>query len=89
MIDLFVADKLEAVAGVRQQLVAYSGNDPSMRIMGDRFMDVPQAVAIPKGRKTTPVFLHAFVEEAKASGFVADALKRSGQIGALVAPASP
>ncbi len=89
MIDLFVADKLEAVAGVRQQLVAHSGADPSMRIMADRFMDVPQAVAIPKGRKVTPAFLHAFVEEMKASGFVADALKRSGQVGALVAPAAP
>lgn len=89
MIDLFTADKLEAVAGVRQQLVAYSGSDPSMRIMSDRFMDVPQAVAIPKGRKRTPAFLHAFVEEVKASGFVANALKRSGQVGALVAPAAP
>jgi polar amino acid transport system substrate-binding protein len=89
MIDLFISDKLEAVAGVRQQLVAYSGNDPSMRIMSDRFMDVPQAVAIPKGRKVTPAFLHAFVEEMKASGFVAAALKRSGQVGALVAPAAP
>lgn len=89
MIDLFVADKLEAVAGVRQQLVAHSGKDPAMRIMSDRFMDVPQAVATPKGRKATPAFLHAFVEEVKASGFVADALKRSGQVGALVAPAAP
>ncbi len=89
MIDLFVADKLEAVAGVRQQLVAHSGSDPSMRIMRDRFMDVPQAVATRKGRTVTPAFLHAFVEEMKASGFVAAALKRSGQAGAVVAPAAP
>jgi polar amino acid transport system substrate-binding protein len=89
MIDLFVADKLEAVAGVRQQLVAHSGADPSMRIMADRFMDVPQAVAIPKGRKVAPAFLRAFVEEMKSSGFVANALRRSGQVGALVAPAAP
>lgn len=89
MIDLFVADKLEAVAGVRQQLAAYAANDPSMRIMADRFMDVPQAVAIPKGRKNASAFLRAFVEEMKASGFVAEGLKRSGQVGALVAPAAP
>lgn len=89
MIDLFMADKLEAVAGVRQQLVAYAGSNPALRIMADRFMDVPQAVAIPKGRKATPAFLHAFVEEVKASGFVADALRRSGQAGAVVAPAAP
>ena len=89
MIDLFVADRLEAVAGVRQQLVAYAGSTTSLRIMNDRFMDVPQAVAIQKGRKVTPAFLHAFVEEVKASGFVVDALKRSGQVGAVVAPVSP
>jgi polar amino acid transport system substrate-binding protein len=86
MIDLFLADKLEAVAGVRQQLAAYASTDPSMRIMTDAFMDVPQAVAIPKGRKVAPAFLHAFVEAQKASGFVAEGLKRSGQVGARVAP---
>jgi polar amino acid transport system substrate-binding protein len=33
-------------------------------------------------------YLHAFVEDMKASGFVADALKRSNQSAAVVAPAS-
>jgi len=33
-------------------------------------------------------FLAAFVEEMKASGFVADALKRHGIAGASVAPGS-
>ncbi len=88
MIDLFLSDKLEAVAGVRQQLAAYAATDPDMRIMKDRFMDVPQAVGIPKGRKVAPAYLHAYVEEMKASGFVAAALKRSGQGDALVAPPS-
>lgn len=89
MIDLFLADKLEVVAGVRQQLAAYANTDPGLRIMTDKFMDVPQAVGIPKGRLLAPAFLHSFVEEMKASGFVADALRRSGQVGALVAPPSP
>jgi polar amino acid transport system substrate-binding protein len=89
MIDLFLADKLEAVAGVRQQLAAYASTDPSMRIMADKFMDVPQAVGIPRGRVLAPAYLHAFVEEMKSSGFVADALQRSGQAGALVAPPAP
>jgi polar amino acid transport system substrate-binding protein len=33
-------------------------------------------------------FLHDLVEELKANGFVADALARSGQRGATVAPPS-
>jgi polar amino acid transport system substrate-binding protein len=86
MIDLFLAEKLEAVAGVRQQLVAYASTDPTMRIMADRFMDVPQAVAVLKGRAAAPAYLRAFIEELKGSGFVAEALERSGQLGAKVAP---
>ncbi len=89
MIDLFLADKLEAVAGVRQQLAAYASTDAAMRIMSDRFMDVPQAVGIPKGRALAPSWLHSFVEEMKSSGFIAASLQRSGQVGALVAPAAP
>ena len=34
----------------------------------------------PKGRPAAAAYLHGFVEEMKASGFVADALKRSGQV---------
>jgi polar amino acid transport system substrate-binding protein len=40
------------------------------------------------GREAAPKYLRAFVEEMKASGFVADALKRSNQPDAAVAPAA-
>jgi polar amino acid transport system substrate-binding protein len=39
----------------------------------------------PKGRAAGAHYLDAFVEDVKASGFVADALKRSNQ-SAVVAP---
>lgn len=86
MIELFLAEKLEAVAGVRQQLEAYAATDPDMRIMSGRFMDVPQAVGIPKGRNAAAAYVSTFVEEAKASGFVARSLKASGQGSVPVAP---
>jgi len=41
-----------------------------------------------RGRETGATYLRAFVEEMKASGFVADALKRSNQPDAVVAPAA-
>ena len=41
----------------------------------------------PKGREKAARYLAGFVEEMKASGFVADALKRSNQPDAAVAPA--
>jgi polar amino acid transport system substrate-binding protein len=40
-----------------------------------------------KGRLAGAAYLRGFIEEMKQTGFVADALKRSGQGEATVAPA--
>jgi polar amino acid transport system substrate-binding protein len=88
MIDLFVKDKLEVAAGVRQPLAAYAATHPEMRVMDGRFMDIRQAMGTPKGRIAGARYLAAFVEEVKASGFVADALKRSNQSAAVAPPAA-
>jgi polar amino acid transport system substrate-binding protein len=87
MIDMFVNDKLEVAAGVRQPLEAYAKDHPEMRVMDGAFQEIQQAMGTPKGRVDGAKYLRAFVKEMKASGFVADALKRSGQ-SAKVAPAS-
>ena len=86
MIDLFLADKLEVAAGVRQPLVEYAKTNPGVRVMDGRFMEIQQAMGTPKGRASGADYLRAFVEDMKASGFVADALKRSNQPDAVVAP---
>lgn len=86
MVDLFLRDRLDAAAGVRQPLEDYAKTDPSVRVMSDRFMDIRQAMGTPQGRPAGAQYLKGFVEEMKASGFVADALKRSKQQ-ASVAPA--
>ena len=57
--------------------------------MDGRFMAIEQAMGTPKGRDAGASYLRGFVEELKASGFVADALARSGQHDAKVAPAAP
>ena len=86
-VDVFVADKLEVAAGVKQPMVAYAKTNPNVRIMDGRFMEIRQAMGTPKGRDAAARYLRGFVEEMKASGFVADALKRSNQPDAAVAPA--
>jgi polar amino acid transport system substrate-binding protein len=43
----------------------------------------------PGGREAAAGYLRSFVEEMKASGFVASALEKSGQRDAVVAPPSP
>ena len=86
-IDLFRAEKLDAVAGVRQPLVAYAKTHPDVRVMEGHFQEIRQAMGTPKGRPAAVAYLRTFIEEMKASGFVADALKRSNQLDAQVAPA--
>jgi polar amino acid transport system substrate-binding protein len=86
-IDLFRAEKLDAVAGVKQPLAEYAKQHPDVRVMEKSFQQIRQAMGTPKGRLAGAAYLRAFIEEMKASGFVADALKRSNQPDAQVAPA--
>ncbi len=88
MIEMFVNDKLEVAAGVKQPLVAYAKDHPEVRVMDGRFMEIQQAMGTPKGRLAGAAYLRAFVEEMKASGFVAEALKRSNQSATVAPPAA-
>jgi len=85
-VDLFIRDKLEVAAGVKQPLVAFAKNNPGVRIMDGRFMEIRQAMGTPKGREVAARYLHDFIEEMKSNGFVAEALQRSNQPDAAVAP---
>jgi len=88
-IEIFLKEKLEAVAGVKQPLVRFAQTHPNVRVMDGSFMAIEQAVGTPKGRDAGTRYLRAFVEEMKASGFVAQSLERSGQGDATVAPPVP
>ena len=50
-------------------------------------MEIPQAVGTAKTRRAETIrFLHGLVEELKSTGFVADALRRSGQTAPVAPP---
>ena len=86
-VDVFREQGLEAGAGIRQPMEAYVATRPDLRVVGERFMEIQQAVGTTVARRPETVqFLRDLVEELKASGFVADALSRSGQPAAAVAP---
>lgn len=82
----FEKEKLEALGGVKQLMMRYVKDNPNVRLMPERFMEIQQAMGTQKGRDVGARYLRAYVEEMKASGFVADALKRSNQPDASVAP---
>jgi polar amino acid transport system substrate-binding protein len=88
VVDAFLAQGADVAAGVKQQLEADAARLGGLRLLPGRFMVIEQAMGVPAGRgDAAQTALKAFVERAKASGFVADALKRHGIQGALVAPA--
>lgn len=83
----FIEQQLEVAAGIRQPMAAFVASQPGVRMLEPRFMEIQQAVGTSRGRESATInFLHAFVEELKADGFIADALRRSGQYDASVAP---
>ncbi len=83
------AGDVDVAAGIRQVLEVEAQRDPGVRVLAGRFMVIQQAMGLPASRGTAAAaLLAAFVEEMKASGFVADALTRHRIEGAIVAPAS-
>ena len=87
VVDTFVAQRADVAAGVRQQLEADAARIGALRLLGERFMVIRQAMGLAKTRGSEGAeSLERFVDDMKTSGFVAAALSRHGIRGALVAP---
>jgi polar amino acid transport system substrate-binding protein len=82
----FLDQKLEACGGVKQALQGFIAKNPNVRLIEPRFMEIRQAMGTAKGKLAGGAYLRSFIEEMKRNGFVADALKRSGQHDATVGP---
>jgi len=89
-IRLFREQGLDAGAGISQVISGFVAGHPGVRMIGEPFMQIRQALGTSRTRDPGTVrFLTAFIEELKASGFIRDALRRSGQDSALAAPPQP
>ena len=85
VMDLWVAGKLDAVAGVKPQLEADARRIPGLRMLPERFMAINQAMGTPRGREAGARYLRDFLDEMKTSGFVAGAFARNRITGAAMA----
>ncbi len=87
--DLFVKEKLDALAGLRPRLIKDVEKLPGSRLLEGKFSAVQQAIGTKPDRKAGIDFLRGFVEEAKASGLVKSLIEKHGVQGRLtVAPAA-
>jgi polar amino acid transport system substrate-binding protein len=87
VVPTFLDQKLEVAAGVKQQLEADARTTTGLRLLDERFMVIQQAMGTPKSRgEAAASVLSEFIEEMKASGSVAESLRRHGIVGATVGP---
>jgi len=84
--DLFVGQKMDALAGLKPRLLMDVAKLPGARLLDGQFTAVQQAIGTPKSRDAAAKYLRVFVEEVKASGLVAEAISRNAVKGVSVAP---
>ncbi|MFN0089677.1 MAG: transporter substrate-binding domain-containing protein [Acidimicrobiales bacterium] len=86
-LNAFVEQRLDALAGLRPRLITDVERLPGARILDGQFTAVQQAMGTPRGRDEAGIaYLRAFVEDAKASGFVAGLIDKHHVAGLSVAP---
>lgn len=86
-VDVFLAEGLEAAAGIRQPITQFVAENPDYRVIDERFMEIRQAVGTTKTRHPdTVTYLHTLVEDLKSTGFISTSLHHSNQPDAAVAP---
>ena len=87
VVDTLLKENYEVGAGVKQALENDARRVPGVRLLPGRFMVINQAMASQKGKDAGARYVREFIEEMKASGFVAKAIERHKQPSAVLAPA--
>jgi polar amino acid transport system substrate-binding protein len=85
--EAFVDQNLDALAGLRPRLLNDAERLPGSRILDGRFTAVQQAMGTPRSRDAAGFeYLEAYVEDCKATGFVASLIAKHRVSGLSVAP---
>ena len=88
IVKALLAGELDAYAGNRMRLDVAAKKTPGLRLLPDNFYGVEQAVIVPKGSTARLAIVKKFIDEARASGLIADAIAKAGLVGVDVAPAN-
>jgi polar amino acid transport system substrate-binding protein len=84
--QLWVKEKLDALAGLKPRLVADAEKHPGARVLEGRFSAVQQSIGTPKGRDRAAQYLRDFVVEGKRVGLFAKVIEQNGVRGVSPAP---
>ncbi len=86
VMENWVAGRLDCVGGIKLQLEADAKRIGGLRLLPGRFMAINQAMGTPRGRDAAARYVSEFLDEMKASGFVAKAFVSNAITGAVQAP---
>lgn len=75
-VDRFVEMKLDALAGLKPNLIADARRIPGSRVLDGRFTAVQQSIGVPRKRAAAAAYLAAFVSEITSSGLLRDLVTR-------------
>ncbi len=81
--ELFVTEKLDALAGLVPALKENTAKLPGSRVMDGRYTSVRQAIGTKHDNPALNAAAEAFIKDAKESGLVAELLEKHGVSGKL------
>src|SRR3954465_4806153 len=84
--ELFVDQRLGALAALRPGLMRDAQELPGSRVLDGQFTAVQQSIGVPKKHTAAARLLREFVEDVKRSGLVAELVSKHGVKGVRVAP---
>jgi polar amino acid transport system substrate-binding protein len=85
--ELLRSGQADAFASVRGVLLEYSAKLPGSRVLDEHYGANLVGMVVPKGQAARLAYISEFIEQAKASGLVQQAIERAGLPGYQVAPA--
>jgi polar amino acid transport system substrate-binding protein len=83
-VELFFADELDALAGIRPMLLEVERTRPGTRVLEGRFTVVRQAIGVPRARNAASNDLNAFVEDIRRSGFLEKTIRKNRILGVSI-----
>ncbi len=82
-----LAGEIDAFGANRQRLTNLLNEMPGYRLLPDSLFGVTQTIIVAKGKPDVLKAINGFIDDVRASGFLQNAVARSGVVGLEMAPA--
>ncbi|HEY4142353.1 MAG TPA: transporter substrate-binding domain-containing protein [Pseudolabrys sp.] len=83
----FAANEIDAFGANRQRLTTMLKDMPGYHILPDSLFGVTQTIIVPKGKAEVLAAVNRFIDDVRTSGFLQNAVEKSGIVGLSAAPA--